>query len=627
MDGSNLTIRGAVEPPMAAQNPAIPELVEQSFGFNLESVTYIGAEEAFLALPPEGYTISEIGGDAKVSIEGPGFFLSTGGMPGDENTQSSYTVKHGTPGYDLLDQVAQDAFAGAGQTYDAAVLEIKFDAVGGANSISFDIIFGSEEYPNFVDSNYVDIAGVFMNGENYALFNNDPEQPLSITSSTVFTEGNWISNMDNEYDVEYNGFSTVLTVTAPIQPGMNELIIGIADTGDLALDSGLFVGNIQLSNSTFSGAYVTLDQVSEDGKIMASTAPELIKVSTGETQVTGTPEQLNGDVILGWNDNTSILLEGAFFSLDDVTITKGSAILDIDTTGDGAPDTKIHLDGNFDSTEFDVSQTDEGSQIVGKGSYQFIQGTPEDDVLIGGTGPNEIIGGLGDDTILGGPANDTIWAGAGDDSVTVNSGDNLIGGGPGDDIIKGGSGNDTIWAGADNDVVYSGGGNNTIGLGSGDDELTVNGDGNNIIYGGQANPDGSLGSNLITIDGTGDNIVFNGIGDDKVVVASGATGDNLLWGGPGDDIFDLTDATTKATVAFVDGNGNDTIENFSLAAEHYIDFSNMSDVFASVEDVHAAISSAGTGEAVIAVSDTQSVLVSVDADALIAANPDDWLIL
>ena len=608
--------------------PKPGSFVDKSIDFAVLDVTYIGAPEAFLDLP-NGYTISNIEtGAPKVSI-GPGFFLSTGGLPGDFNTSPNFSVNHGEPGYDLLDQAANDAFAGAGKTNDAAVLEIKFDsaAVGGATAISFDLVFGSEEYPNFVNSSFVDIAAVFVNGVNYALFNNDPTQPLAITSDTVFTPGNWISNVGKEYDVEYNGFSNVLTVTAPIQPGMNEIVIGIADTGDFIYDSGLFVGNIQTSFSSFFGSYISIDQMIQEGTVLVSVAPEVIQVGTGETVVSGTPEQLNGDVILGWNDNTSILLEGVFISIDSITITKGSAILEIDTTGDGVKDTKIHLDGNFDATKFDVIQTGEGTKIVSKGSYQFIQGTPGDDVLIGGTGPNEMIGGAGNDTILGGPGNDTIWAGAGDDKITVNAGNNLIGGGPGADTIKGGAGNDTIWAGADNDVIESGGGNNIIGLGAGDDKLTVNGNGNNIIYGGQANADGSLGSNTITIAGTGNNTVFNGIGNDKVILASGANGNNLLWGGPGDDIFNLTDATTKATVAFVAGNGNDTIQNFNLAAEHYIDFSNMSDVFGSVADVQAAISSVGFGTSLITVSDTQSVLISVAADALIAANPDDWLIL
>ena len=128
---------------------------------NLDNITYTGAEEA-ISLLEEGYTISEISGtDPTPTVGiGSGIFLSTGGAPGTENTSSSFTVSHGQPGNASLDQTVQDAFPGAGETQDAAVVSFTFDSadVGDAPSISLDVFFGSDEYPEFVDSAFVDIA-------------------------------------------------------------------------------------------------------------------------------------------------------------------------------------------------------------------------------------------------------------------------------------------------------------------------------------------------------------------------------------------------------------------------------------------------------------------------------------
>jgi hypothetical protein len=65
------------------------------------------------------------------------------------------------------------------QSFDATTLSFDFAATDpNATSVSFDIVFGSEEYPEWVDA-FVDSAVVIVNGVNYALFNHDPNAPLS----------------------------------------------------------------------------------------------------------------------------------------------------------------------------------------------------------------------------------------------------------------------------------------------------------------------------------------------------------------------------------------------------------------------------------------------------------------
>jgi len=121
-------------------------------GFTPTSISYTGSLDS-LALLENGHSISEIGGAEVVGID-RGIFLSSGGGPGTENTSGSFTVNLGEPGDAVLEEVVQAAFTGAGSTRDASVVTFTFDSadLGNAPSIQFELFFGSDEYPEFVNS-------------------------------------------------------------------------------------------------------------------------------------------------------------------------------------------------------------------------------------------------------------------------------------------------------------------------------------------------------------------------------------------------------------------------------------------------------------------------------------------
>ena len=164
----------------------------------------------------------------------------------------------------------------------------------------------------------MDIAAVYVNGVNYALFNSDPGQPLSITGPSINTPGNFFDNGGNTYDTEYDGFSVLLNVIAPLEEGENEIVIGIADTGDHIFDSGLFIGNIQGSNVEVTGSFVNVQGSDGDDVINNNEAPELVQLGGGQDTVAGTPDQLDGDVIQGWSDNDLLDFVGVSFDLSDL---------------------------------------------------------------------------------------------------------------------------------------------------------------------------------------------------------------------------------------------------------------------------------------------------------------------
>ena len=187
-------------------NSEVDELVLKShLGTSVSDVTYTGDDEA-------GFLINDFEIPGVLSANG-GILLSTGGFPGRSNTSNSKTVAHDTPGDPDLDVTVGPAFDSAGTTNDAAV--ITFENAGTvADGMSFHIVFGSDECPEYLDSSYVDIAAIYVKGVDVALFNDNPKTPLSVVDDNLPT-GNFIDNSSSNYAIDWDGFSNWLAVRAP----------------------------------------------------------------------------------------------------------------------------------------------------------------------------------------------------------------------------------------------------------------------------------------------------------------------------------------------------------------------------------------------------------------------------
>ena len=145
---------------------------------------------------------------------------------------------------------------------DVAVLE--FDFVPTSDSIQFEYVFGSEEYPEYVCSSYNDAFGFFLSGQNpsggAAFVNRNialiPGTNTPITINTVNggadewataddcdeTNGEYYVDNTTGHTVEYDGFTTVLTAASRVVPHTTyHLVIAIGDAADYSYDSGVFL--------------------------------------------------------------------------------------------------------------------------------------------------------------------------------------------------------------------------------------------------------------------------------------------------------------------------------------------------------------------------------------------------
>ena len=167
---------------------------------------------------------------------GAGLLLTSGTVPGTANTVEWFgtdnSASSGFANGDAdIDAVVNTVFQT--QSYDATTLSFDFTVADpNASSVSFDVVFGSDEYPEWVDQ-FVDSAIVMVNGVNYALFNHNPAHPLSVVSANL-AAGYFQDNAGGALPIEYDGVSHVLKIVAPIASGgaTNHIKIGIADTGD-----------------------------------------------------------------------------------------------------------------------------------------------------------------------------------------------------------------------------------------------------------------------------------------------------------------------------------------------------------------------------------------------------------
>lgn len=128
----------------------------------------------------------------------------------------------------------------AGST-DSTVLTINFTPT--SNVISFQYVFGSEEYLEYVGSSFNDSFKFLLNGINIAI----------IPGTSTPVEINLVNNTSNSSyfavnagpELQYDGLvgTTInLFATGAVNPGvMNTMILAISDRGDSILDSGVFL--------------------------------------------------------------------------------------------------------------------------------------------------------------------------------------------------------------------------------------------------------------------------------------------------------------------------------------------------------------------------------------------------
>ena len=189
-----------------------------------------------------------------------------------------------------------------GSTRDASYMDIDFIPTGDTMTLQF--VFASEEYPEWINSIYNDIVGVWSNGTavDLAVGNGDTD-PGNINS--VDNQNLYIDNTTDDYNTEMDGFTVTLSLTIPVNAGVvNTIRIGIADLSDSNYDSSILIAgdsaqtvvlatddtthldpngsktlDVLDNDSTSSGGTLTITHINN----VAVTTGSVVTLGTGQT--------------------------------------------------------------------------------------------------------------------------------------------------------------------------------------------------------------------------------------------------------------------------------------------------------------------------------------------------------
>jgi len=140
--------------------------------------------------------------------------------------------------------------------YDCCILE--FDIVPACSALQIRFVFGSEEYPEYVNSSFNDAFGFFVTGQNPAggSYSNTNVATLpngaiaSIDNVSPTTNSAYYINNQNCTNIALDGITTVLTSTINVTPCQTyHFKLAIADAGDPIYDSGVFVDFLDCINT------------------------------------------------------------------------------------------------------------------------------------------------------------------------------------------------------------------------------------------------------------------------------------------------------------------------------------------------------------------------------------------
>jgi hypothetical protein len=199
--------------------------------------------------------------------------------PGPNNIGYSTSPDNYIPSFDedmyaLMDELSLT------EIYNMTVIEFDFVAIN--ESLQLQLVWASEEYDSYVNSNYGDFCGVFLSGQGInGVYSNNAVNlaqvpvvnlPISVNTinngagnagpcencelynqyqSDVYMSEHWSDpHYVNPYYIQYDGWTVPLNIDFPLVCGETyHLKLGVANANDYSNDSGLFIRkNINTSN-------------------------------------------------------------------------------------------------------------------------------------------------------------------------------------------------------------------------------------------------------------------------------------------------------------------------------------------------------------------------------------------
>lgn len=320
------------------------DMAEEMFGTGVQivSASYTGAADSS-GIYTNGDSVAP-----GVTPSDTGVILSTGyatsitNSTGDANTSANTSGVMSTAGDADLSQIAGTT------TYDAAIFEASFIPEG--TMLTMQITFSSEEYLEYVGSEFNDAVGIWVNGVQAELRVGEGD----ITVNNINDGSNENLYVHNPADsevanTEMDGFTITLSLDAPVIAGaVNTIRIGVADASDDQYDSNLLI----------AGNSVQCAMIAGDDELT------IIRNEAGAFDLLGNDVSVIGPSLTITMINGQPVVAG-----DTVTLATGEVIT---LNADGT--ITLLADGDTGTTTFTYEVTDtDGNTDIG---YVALQTTP-----------------------------------------------------------------------------------------------------------------------------------------------------------------------------------------------------------------------------------------------------------
>lgn len=213
------------------------------------------------------FGLFEAGDDTDLGLE-RGLLLSTGnldwavGPNSDDGFGNSFIADNGFPGDPDLDYLST-ILGDFTNSQDACIVEL--DVFVATDELTFEYVFGSEEYPEYVNLGFNDIFAFLISGpgidgdpnmndqKNIAILPDGSETPVQINSVNNLLNWEYYRNNENGISLQYDGLTSdylgvkkSLTARSAVTPcNTYHLKLAIADRGDGIFDSGVFIAELE----------------------------------------------------------------------------------------------------------------------------------------------------------------------------------------------------------------------------------------------------------------------------------------------------------------------------------------------------------------------------------------------
>jgi len=155
--------------------------------------------------------------------------------PGFTDTPNSNMGVTGTPEFNAYGPGKITNFSAA---YDVAALQVNF-TLSAPSKVGFDFVFGTVEYPQFVNS-FTDAFIAFLDGTTNQIVFDASNNPVSVGNS--FASALTTADTNTAFS-DPHGLVKLQTFTGVLAAGSHSILFEVGDVNDHVLDSAVFISD------------------------------------------------------------------------------------------------------------------------------------------------------------------------------------------------------------------------------------------------------------------------------------------------------------------------------------------------------------------------------------------------